>query len=69
MDKENPTEILDNTIKGDKNEKDKNKSSFIPLNEREQNYSKLNHNLIAIQNSACKNLKNNIKSEPANNFV
>ena len=69
MDKENPNENHDNTIRGDKIEKEKNKSSFIPLNEREQNYSRINPNLINIQNSACKNLKNDIKSEPANNFM
>lgn len=69
MDKENPNENHDNAIKGDKIEKEKNKSSFLPLNEREQNYSRINPNLINIQNSACKNLKNDIKSEPANNFM
>ena len=69
MDKENPNENHDNTTKGDKIEKEKNKSSFISLNEREQNYSRINPNLINIQNSAYKNLKNDIKSEPANNFM
>ena len=59
----------DNTIKDSKLDKDKNINSFVPLNEKEQNDSRMNQNLINLQNSACKNLKNEIKPESANIYM
>ncbi len=59
----------DNIIKDSKLDKDKNINSFVPLNEKEQNDSRMNQNLINLQNSACKNLKNEIKPESANIYM
>ena len=42
----------DNIIKDSKLDKDKNINSFVPLNEKEQNDSRMNQNLINLQNSA-----------------
>ncbi len=49
-------------------DKNKNESSFLPIIEKEENNSKINDNLIYLQNSASKNLKNDIKADPANNY-
>ena len=59
----------DNIIKDSKLDKDKNINSFVPLNEKEQNDSRMNQNLMNLQNSACKNLKNEIKPESANIYM
>ena len=69
MKTENQNEIKDNNIKDSKIEKENHISSFTQLNEKEQNVSRTNQNLINLQNSACKNLKNDVKSESANNFM
>ncbi len=69
MNKEKQKEINDNIAKDTQTDKEKNLSSFMPLNEKEQNDSKTNQNLLTLQNSACKNLKNEAKSESANIFM
>ena len=69
MSKENPNETNNNAIKDTQMDKDKNNSSFLPLNEKEQNDSRINQNLMNLQNSACKNLKNDAKYESANIYT
>jgi len=69
MNKEKQIDLIDNTIKESQIEKDKNLSSFLPLNEKEQNDSRLNQNLNNLQNSASKDLKNEIKAESANIYM
>jgi hypothetical protein len=69
MNKEKQTESNDNNVKDTQIEKEKNTSTFLPLNEKDQNDLRINQNLLNLQNSACKNLKNDVKSESANNFM
>jgi hypothetical protein len=69
MNKEKQTESNDNNVKDSQIEKEKNTSTFLPLNEKDQNDLRINQNLLNLQNSACKNLKNDVKSESANNFM
>ena len=65
MNKEIQKEINDNILKESQNGKDKNISNFYPLNEREQIDSRINSNILSLQNSAFKNFKN----ESANTYV
>ena len=69
MIKEEQNDINDNIIKESNIDKDKNNSNFLPLNEKEQNGSRTNQNLINLQNSACKNFKNETKPESANIYM
>ena len=69
MSKENPNETNNNAIKDTQMDKDKNNSSFLPLNEKEQNDSRINQNLINLQSSASKNLKNDPKYESTNIYA
>ena len=69
MNKEKQTESNDNNVKDSQIDKEKNSSTFLPLNEKDQNDLRINQNLLNLQNSACKNLKNDVKSESANNFM
>ena len=69
MSKDKQNEANDNIIKEPQLEKDKNLSTFTPLNEKDQNDLRMSQNLLNLQNSACKNLKNDIKSESANIYV
>ena len=69
MSKENQNQTNDNMIKDPKSDKDKKNSSFVPLNEKEQYDSRINPNLMNLQSSACKNLKNEMRSEPANFYA
>ena len=69
MNKEKQTESNDNNVKDSQIEKEKNTSTFLPLNEKDQNDLRINQNLLNLQDSACKNLKNDVKSESANNFM
>ena len=65
MNKEIQKEINDNILKESQNVKDKNISNFYPLNEREQIDSRMNSNILSLQNSAFKNFKN----ESANAYM
>ena len=67
MNKEKQPDVNDNIIKEAKMEKDKNKSPFLPLNENDQNDSRINNYFSNLQNSASKNLKNERKSITINN--
>lgn len=69
MSKDKQNEANDNIIKEPQLEKDKNLSTFTLLNEKDQNDLHINQNLLNLQNSACKNLKNDVKSESANIYV
>ena len=69
MSKDKQNEANDNIIKEPQLEKDKNLSTFTPLNEKDQNDLRINQNLLNLQNSACKNLKNDVKSESANIYL
>jgi len=69
MSKDKQNEANDNIIKEPQLEKDKNLSTFTPLNEKDQNDLRMSQNLLNLQNSACKNLKNDVKSESANIYV
>jgi len=69
MNRENQNDINDNILKESQIEKDKNNSIFFPINDREQIDSRMNSNAMNLQNSACKNFKNDIKSESANVFM
>lgn len=68
MSKEKQTDVNDNIIKEAKMDKDKNKSPFLPLIEKEQNDSRINNIFNNLQNSANKNLKSDRKSDPNNNM-
>ena len=65
MNKEIQKEINDNILKETQNDKDKNCSSLYPINEREQIDSRMNSNILSLQNSAFKNFKN----ESANAYM
>lgn len=69
MNKEIQTELNENIIKEANIQKDENNTSFLPLNEKEKNDSNVNLNLKNLQNSACKNLKNDPKPESANIYL
>lgn len=65
---ENKPEINTSAKKGPKENKEKSSSSFTPPNENKHNDSKASPNIISRQNSAFKNLKNEIKSDSVNIF-
>ena len=65
MSKDNQNEINDNNLKEPKIEKEKNNSSFTQSNDKDGNDCRINQNLINLQNSENKNLKNDVKSESA----
>ena len=69
MSKENQNETNNNAIKDTQMDKDKYNSSFLPLNGKEQNDSRINQNLINLQSSASKNLKNDPKYESTNIYA
>ena len=69
MCKENQYETNNNAIKDTQMDKDKYNSSFLPLNGKEQNDSRINQNLINLQSSASKNLKNDPKYESTNIYA
>lgn len=69
MNKEKQNEDYNNIRKEAKIDNNKMGSLFLPINKKEQNDSRINSNFINLQNSACKNLKNEIKTDPANNYV
>ena len=69
MSKENQNETKNNAIKDTQMDKDKYNSSFLPLNGKEQNDSRINQNLINLQSSASKNLKNDPKYESTNIYA
>lgn len=50
-------------------EKEKNISNIIPNSEKEQPESHIKGSGINLQNSAFKNFKSEIRSEPANTFL
>jgi hypothetical protein len=65
MSRDNQNEINDNNLKEPKIEKEKNNSSFTQSNDKDGNDCRINQNLINLQNSENKNLKNDVKSESA----
>ena len=65
MSRDNQNEINDNNLKEPKIEKEKNNSSFTQSNDKDGNDCRMNQNLINLQNSENKNLKNDVKSESA----
>ena len=65
MSRDNQNEINDNNLKEPKIEKEKNNSSFTQSNDKDGNDCRINQNLINLQNSEHKNLKNDVKSESA----
>ena len=69
MNKEKQNEGNINTAKEQEIEKTKNNTTFTPINENAQNDLRQNQNLLNLQNSACKNLKNDVKSESANLYM
>ena len=69
MSKENQNETNDNVTKEPQIEKDKNLSTFTRFVDKDQNDSRINQNILNLQNSACKNSKNDIKSESANIYM
>ena len=66
--KEIKPEIINTAKKDNSSIKDKNMSSFTPLNDNKHLEQRMNQNFPSRQNSAFKNLKNEIKSEAANIF-
>ena len=69
MNKETPLEANDNIFKEGQIEKDKNTSNFYPINERDPNDSRMNSNIMNLQNSACKIFKSEMKPESANAYL
>jgi hypothetical protein len=69
MKKEIEKEINENSMKEPNIEKNKNSSYFYPINENEQTNSRINYNIINLQKSGVKNLKNEMKSEAASAFM
>ena len=69
MNKETRNEINENALKESQIEEDKNISKFYPINEKEPIDSRMNSNMINIQNSASKNFKNEMKPESANIYM
>ena len=66
--KETKQEINTTAKKEPQQNKEKSSSSFTPPNENKNNGSRINPNIISRQNSAFKNLKNEIKSDSVNIF-
>ena len=66
--KEIKQEITNTEKKEPQQNKEKASSSFTPPNENKHNDSKTNPNINSRQNSAFKNLKNEINSESVNIF-
>ena len=69
MSKENQNEVPDNITKEPKTEREKYSPTFTPLHDKVNNDSQTNQNFSHLQNSACKNLKNDAKSESANIYM
>ena len=69
MNKEEPFECNEHTIKDNQVEKDRNISNFYPINERDPFDNRMNQNILNLQNSGCKFLKSEIKQESATAFV
>lgn len=65
MNRDNQNEINDNNLKEPKIENEKNNSYFTQNNDKDGNDCRINQNLINLQNSENKNLKNDVKSESA----
>jgi hypothetical protein len=68
MNKEASSESNAPINKDNSTEKDKNISNICPINERDIVDTRMNSNIINLQNSACKYLKNEIKQETAHAF-
>ena len=66
--KEIKPEIINTAKKDPQLNKDKNSSSFTPLNDNKHLDQRMNPNMPSRQNSAFKNFKNDIKAEAANIF-
>ena len=69
MNKEHPLESNDPNIKDNQMEKDRNISNFYSISGRDIIETRMNSNIINLQNSACKYLKSERKQESANAFV
>ena len=59
---------MDNS-KDNNMDKENNNSNLIPNNEKEQPGSHIKSNISNLQNSAFKNFKSELRSEPANMFL
>ena len=68
MNKEAPFESNALINKDNTTEKDKNISNICSMNERDIVDTRMISNIINLQNSAIKNLKNEIKQESAHAF-
>lgn len=68
MNNESGKDEMEN-IKESQMERENNNSNLIPNNEKEQQESHIKSNIINLQNSAFKNFKSEIRSEPANMFL
>ena len=69
MNRETKNEMNENAIKEIQNEEDKNISNLYPNNEKEPIDSQMNSNMLNLQNSECKNFKNEMKQESANIYM
>ena len=68
MNNESGKDEMEN-IKKSQMERENNNSNLIPNNEKEQPESHIKSNIINLQNSAFKNFKSELRSEPANIFL
>ena len=69
MNREIKNEINENPLKEPQMEEDKNISNFYSNNEKGPIDPQMNSNIINLQNSACKNFKNEMKPESANIYM
>jgi hypothetical protein len=69
MNKEPPLESNDPNIKDNQMEKDRNISNFYPISGRDTTETRMNSNIVNLQNSAYKYLKSEKKPESANAFA
>ena len=69
MNREPQNETNENKIQEPRKGEDKNIFKFYPINEKEKINSRMNSNILNIQNSASKNFKNEIKIESANAYL
>ena len=69
MNRETKNDMNENALKETQKEEDKNISNFYLNNEKEPIDSQMNSNMLNLQNSACKNFKNEMKPESANIYM
>ena len=69
MNKENKNDLNELHQKENPTEKIKITSNINPISEREQQDPRIQSSITNLQNSACKNFKSGMRSEPANFFL